>query len=73
MPRSARKPFRRSRKRRLIAGICGGVAERWGWNVVLVRVVWAVVAAIPVLPGLPAYLVVWWLTPLEETPEKPGC
>ena len=65
MPREAQKPFRRSRKHRLVAGVCGGVAEQWGLNVVLVRVVWAVVAAIPVLPGLPAYVALWLLTPLE--------
>jgi phage shock protein C len=59
------KIFRRSRQHRLVAGVCAGVAEYWGLNVVLVRVVWGVVAAIPILPGLPAYLAVWWLTPLE--------
>ncbi len=31
----------------------------------LVRVIWAVVAMIPVLPGLPAYVALWLLTPLE--------
>ena len=61
----SRIPLRRSRRRRVIAGLCGGVADRWGVNVTLVRVIWAVVAAIPVLPGLPLYLVLWLLVPPE--------
>jgi phage shock protein PspC (stress-responsive transcriptional regulator) len=59
-------PFRRSRRHRLIAGLCGGVAQRYGWNLSLVRVVWLVVAAIPVLPGAVAYVLLWLCVPLED-------
>ena len=60
------EPFRRRRQGRWIAGVCAGVARHSGWPVGLVRLVWAVVAAIPVLPGLPAYLLVWLLVPAED-------
>ena len=60
------RPLRRRRKGRWIGGVCAGVAGHFGWPVWAVRVIWFVVAAIPVLPGLPAYLVLWLLVPLED-------
>jgi len=65
-------PLRRSRRRRLLGGVCGGVAERYGWNVTLVRVVWLVLAALPVLPGAVVYVALWALVPIEEPIRQPG-
>ena len=59
------KPFRRSRRGRRIAGICAGISRRWGWNVTLVRLLWLVGTVIPVLPGLPLYLLLWLLVRAE--------
>lgn len=61
------RPLRRRREGRWIAGVCAGVADRFGWPVWAVRLSWAVVAAIPVLPGLPAYFVVWLLVPADDS------
>lgn len=61
-----RPPFRRSRRHRLVAGVCGGVAEWLGWNVILVRILWTVITVIPVLPGLPLYLILWLVLPRAE-------
>ena len=54
--------LRRSRRRRLVAGICGGIADWLDWNPWLVRVLWVV------LPGvnLFSYLLLWLVLPLEE-------
>ena len=54
-------PLRRSRTNRWVAGVCGGIAEKLEWPVWIVRVLWLVITLIPVLPGLPAYLVCWLL------------
>lgn len=60
------RPLRRSRRHRLIAGVCGGLAEWREWNPTLVRLLFVLVGALPVFPGIVAYLVLWLLVPLEE-------
>ena len=57
----------RSKKHRLIAGVCGGIAERLGWSPILVRILYIV---IPFL-GVPTYIVLWIVMPEAKT-EEPG-
>ncbi|MEE9381611.1 MAG: envelope stress response membrane protein PspC [Hyphomonadaceae bacterium] len=62
------KNFRRSRSDRVIAGICGGLADRFGWDPLMVRLI-----AVALLfftgfgPIMITYLVVWMLTPSRRT------
>lgn len=65
-PVTARRPFRRSRKHRLIGGVCGGLAEWLGWWPALVRVLFVLIGALPVLPGILVYLVLWLVVPIED-------
>ena len=37
-------PLRRSKEHRIIAGVCGGIAEWLGWDVTLVRALYVVVS-----------------------------
>lgn len=60
-----RKTWTRSRRGRWLAGICAGLARRMGWRVSVVRAIWLIGTVIPVLPGLPAYLILWILLPVE--------
>ncbi|GAB3159678.1 PspC domain-containing protein [Myceligenerans halotolerans] len=55
----------RPRQGRMIAGVCAGVARRFGWNVTLVRVL--TVASI-LLPGpqVLAYIIFWILMPNDD-------
>jgi phage shock protein C len=55
----------RSRKGRMVAGICAGVAEYFTVDVTLVRVIVAVVAVITGGMGVLAYLVAWAIIPEE--------
>jgi phage shock protein C len=55
----------RSRKGRMVAGICAGVAEYFGIDVTLVRVIVAVVAVITGGAGVLAYLAAWVIIPGE--------
>ena len=57
------KPLRRSRRKKVIAGVCRGLAEWLGWNVTLVRILFIVGSFIPVIPGFIVYLVLWVLIP----------
>jgi len=51
-------PLRRSRQNRMIAGVCGGLAEWLGWDPTVVRVLYVVVSILSAaFPGLIAYIV----------------
>lgn len=56
------KRFYRSRDDRIIAGICGGLAERFGWEPIVVRIA-ALFLLFTIGVILPIYIVVWMLTP----------
>jgi phage shock protein C len=66
-----RGPLRRSRRHRLIAGVCGGIAEWLGWNPTVVRIVYVVLAVFPLVPGLLVYVVLWLALPTAEEPARP--
>lgn len=56
--------LRRSRKNRMIAGVCGGIAEWLGWEPNLVRVLYVVVSILSSLfPGLLVYIILWIVMP----------
>ena len=54
----------RSRRNRMIAGVCGGLANWLGWDPTLVRVLYVVVSVISAaFPGILVYLVLWVVMP----------
>jgi phage shock protein PspC (stress-responsive transcriptional regulator) len=54
----------RSSSNRIIAGVCGGIADWLGWNPTLVRVLYVVGSIISVaFPGLLVYLILWIVMP----------
>ena len=55
----------RSRKGRMVAGICAGIAEYSGLDVTLVRVIVTVVSVITGGTGAVAYLAAWMIIPSE--------
>ena len=59
-----KNPLRRSREHRIIAGVCGGIAEWLSWDVTLVRALYVVVSLLSAaFPGLLAYIILWVLMP----------
>ncbi len=62
--RLVERPLRRSRRRRMIAGVCGGLAEWLRWDVTVVRVLFVLFAMISKLaPVLLLYVLLWALLP----------
>jgi phage shock protein C len=59
----ATKTLVRPREGRMVAGICAGLAEYFGLDVTLVRLIVAVVAVITGGAGALAYLVAWVIIP----------
>lgn len=54
----------RDTNNKLIAGVCAGIAERFGWNVNLVRLAAIASLALPG-PQLILYLLLWVILPAE--------
>ncbi len=60
-------PLRRSSTNRMIAGVCGGLAEWMGWDPTIVRILYVLVSIFSVaFPGILVYLVLWFVMPKES-------
>lgn len=54
----------RSLNDRMIAGVVGGIARRFGWSYTLLRVLFVIVSiASAAFPGILVYLILWLLIP----------
>lgn len=53
----------RPRDRRMLAGVCAGFAQRYGWDVVVVRLILLVALVFGVGTPVLAYLVAWVVMP----------
>jgi phage shock protein PspC (stress-responsive transcriptional regulator) len=62
MPKSE-KLLRRS-KDRIIAGVCGGIAERFDQSPSVVRLIYVLISIFSVaFPGILVYLILWFIMP----------
>jgi phage shock protein PspC (stress-responsive transcriptional regulator) len=63
-----KKPgLQRSREQRILAGVCGGIAEWLGWRPTVVRILFVAVSiASAAFPGILAYLILWILMPKRD-------
>ena len=49
---------------RVIAGVCGGLAEWLGWDIALVRLLYLVLTIFSAgFPGVLAYIILWIIMP----------
>jgi phage shock protein C len=60
------KKLYRSRDNRMIAGVCGGLAEYFNIDPVIMRIIFFILLLPGGLPGLLPYIVLWIIVP-----EKP--
>jgi phage shock protein C len=65
------KPLRRSRSKRMLAGVVGGLADYLGIDVTLARVLYVLVSICSAaFPGVLVYVLFWIFTPQEEEPAR---
>ena len=65
------KRFYRSTTEKMIGGVCGGIAEYFGWDPTIVRIVYTLVSIFSVaFPGIIVYLIFWLIVP--KRPEDHG-
>lgn len=63
-PMTQAQRFTRSINDRVLAGVMGGIAHRYGWNSTLLRAIYVVVSvASAAFPGILVYLILWLLMP----------
>ncbi len=57
-------PLQRSRRNRMIGGVCGGIADWLGWDPTRVRGLYVLVSVLSAAcPGVLVYLVLWIVMP----------
>jgi phage shock protein C len=56
--------LRRSHRHRMLAGVCGGLADWLGWDPTLVRILYVTVSVCSAaFPGILVYIVLWIVMP----------
>jgi phage shock protein PspC (stress-responsive transcriptional regulator) len=52
----------RPQDQKMIAGVCAGIAQRFGWRTRKVRLLFVLSCLLPG-PQFVAYLILWWMMP----------
>jgi len=60
---NTRTPLRRSRRNRLIAGVCGGLSEFFGISAFWFRLAFLIALIPGGVPGLLVYFLLWIIVP----------
>ncbi len=61
------KKLMRSRKDKMIAGVCGGIAEYFNMDPTLVRIIYVLVSIFSIaFPGILVYIILWLVIPESE-------
>jgi len=66
MSHSEKRVLRRSRRERILAGVCGGLGEFFGLSPIWFRLAFIIAALPGGIPGLLAYLILWIIIPSER-------
>jgi len=61
------KKFTRSSTHKMLAGVCGGIADYFGWDATWVRIGTIAVSLLSVGLGLAAYLACWLIIPDDRS------
>lgn len=60
------RPLRRSRSNRMIAGVVGGLADHFGLDPALARIIYVLVSIFSAaFPGILVYILLWILIPQD--------
>ena len=68
-----RRRLKRSARYKMIAGVCGGLAEYFDLDVTLVRVAYVLVSILSAaFPGILAYIILMFVMPPPDAPVQPA-
>ena len=57
----------RSKKERILGGVCAGLSEHLDVDPTVIRLIWAVVTLISFGTGIIVYIVAWIIIPEDDT------
>lgn len=61
------KKLSRSGSDKVVAGVCGGLAEWLGWDVTLVRLIYVLISIFSAgFPGFIVYVILWVIMPADQ-------
>jgi len=61
-------PLYRSRRHKVIAGVCGGLADWLGWDPTVTRIAYVILSIASIgFPGTIAYIILWIVMPKEPS------
>lgn len=60
-----KKRLTRSTTDKWLAGVCGGIAECFGWDVAILRIVYVVLTTCTAFCGVLVYILLWICMPKE--------
>jgi phage shock protein PspC (stress-responsive transcriptional regulator) len=65
---AVQKPgLKRSRDQRMLAGVCGGIAEWLGWSATATRLIFVLASIVSAaFPGILVYLILWIVMPERD-------
>ncbi|MBX9189964.1 PspC domain-containing protein [Bacteroides sp. K03] len=63
---SNERKLTRSRSDRMLAGVCGGLAQFFGLDTSLVRIAYAILTIFTAFAGVPVYILMWIIIPEEK-------
>jgi phage shock protein C len=62
-----RNPLVRSRRHRMLGGVCGGLAEWIGWDPTVVRILYVLASVLSAaFPGALVYIILWLIMPESD-------
>lgn len=56
----------RSINDKMIGGVCGGIAEYFGWDSTLIRIIWALATIFTAFAGIIVYIILWIIMPKDR-------
>lgn len=63
---SNERKLTRSRSDRMLAGVCGGLAQFFGLDASLVRIAYAILTIFTAFAGVPVHILMWIIIPEEK-------
>jgi phage shock protein PspC (stress-responsive transcriptional regulator) len=64
---NTRRPLRHSRHDRMIAGVVGGLADHFGIDSSMLRIIYVLVSIFSAaFPGILVYIILWLVVPQED-------
>ena len=70
---NGRRRLTRSAQHKMIAGVCGGLAEYFGMDVTLVRIAYVLISILSVaFPGILAYIILMFVMPPPDSVAPPA-